>query len=358
MFSQAWLGQGRSGGGATLFLLAAAAACAVLGLGVALRAGIGIVLGSLGLLTGWAASSTLLSIGLPSLTLLSGLGCFVGMLVAGAAARPLERGLVQGGAATAGLALSIGVLGDAANQFTGLTTPNLRGIAAAVVVVVASTPLTYSYGRPFLSIGFVALAGIAVTLTLSRTAIFAFALVLVFRSWSMRRPGARTWPWALGVIGLAAAAIAALRWEPLVSRFRPTELDVFTTGRTVVWESVLQSWSAGNELLGQGAGSSEVLVLSMTGVFADPHNYPLRLLHDLGFVGLALFTGATLFILGRIIRNRSELPNSPELHSALGGFSALLAFSLTGTVMSNLPVVAVAGFAAGVGLACNRGSPR
>lgn len=159
-----------------------------------------------------------------------------------------------------------------------------------------------------------------------------------------------------GVSGLALTYV-----EPLQSRFtegdrslRVHGVTINTEGRTELWEGTLNS-SKQALWMGQGAGSSEVLVNRLFFPESQPHNDYLRLLHDYGMVGLGLWVLAFLNLLRATFRawTRADRANTPEAPVYLAAFLSVVAVSLsmiTDNVMVYIFVMAPLGILAGAAL--------
>ena len=136
------------------------------------------------------------------------------------------------------------------------------------------------------------------------------------------------------VAGLIATAVAVTRIGPLRDRFLGGDAAVQyhgvrynTSGRTELWSF---TWRLAHEhlLLGGGPGDAQNQVTAQFGVqISHPHNDYLRLLNDLGVVGLGLFLLAFLALLrGTWIRGKrtGEAIHWAALLALLGvGLSAI-----------------------------------
>jgi O-antigen ligase len=86
------------------------------------------------------------------------------------------------------------------------------------------------------------------------------------------------------------------------SSFAEMVQNVNVTGRTVVWAATYQDYWSHNHWIGQGAGSSAPFLAGLFEQAGVPHNEYLRILHDIGVVGLALFL-AGIIGLFRLLRS-------------------------------------------------------
>jgi|SRR5579864_2125205 len=83
--------------------------------------------------------------------------------------------------------------------------------------------------------------------------------------------------------------------------------DINLSGRSVVWALTSADYWSHNRWIGQGAGSSGRLLAATFDEASVPHNEYLRILHDTGIVGLALFLAGIigLFRLLRPLLNKN-----------------------------------------------------
>lgn len=83
-------------------------------------------------------------------------------------------------------------------------------------------------------------------------------------------------------------------------------IPINTSGRYVIWELTIKSWEE-SPWFGNGPGSSQVMLSKyFDGQIAHPHNEYLRLLHDTGIVGLALWlAGIVAILMAAVRRNRA-----------------------------------------------------
>jgi len=184
-------------------------------------------------------------------------------------------------------------------------------------------PLSWHVARwnsGYLRSGFMAWIWLlAIGLSLSRTATaiallyMAVALVLQLR-WNLRSLLVKT-----PVIALATAVVVVVlaRSTPMADRLftgdtsiRVGGVAVNASGRLTVWARVIESaWTS--PIVGQGLGSS----MSVSSVFfniAHPHNDYLRVWHDLGFIGLALFALAVGHLVAVLMDKTTRTLNRTE----------------------------------------------
>jgi O-antigen ligase len=99
------------------------------------------------------------------------------------------------------------------------------------------------------------------------------------------------------------------------------------SGRMSIWPVVIESaWNA--PVAGQGLGSSMRAARTIDGI-GHPHNDYLRIWHDFGFIGLAMFCFAFVVMLVTLARNwrRAVADDSPAvpIHlAALLGLAGVL----------------------------------
>jgi O-antigen ligase len=172
----------------------------------------------------------------------------------------------------------------------------------------------------------------AVVLSLSRTAavvvVVVYFLSLALRGGRVHRVGRVL---VLFAVGFGAALALVLKVAPLRDRFLGGDQAVAyngrllnTSGRTELWSF---TWKSAQHHLwwGGGPGSAQnQIVAAFNGAVAHPHNDYLRLLHDFGIVGLALFAVGYLALMRRTWSRGRRQP--AKVHSA--AFLALLTVML------------------------------
>jgi O-Antigen ligase len=120
--------------------------------------------------------------------------------------------------------------------------------------------------------------------------------------------------------------------------FDQEESMINTSGRTLVWLVTIEDALKG-PFLGQGTGSSEVFIRAAQLPGLDhPHEEYLRVWHDLGIVGLALFLLAWIGRLLRHLKLWRLLDGSPELArphmaAALACLALMLSFLTDNTLI-------------------------
>lgn len=179
---------------------------------------------------------------------------------------------------------------------------------------------------PFVVLGTLALS-------LSRTATFVALVLLAFLPVRGER-GFR--PLRVGVMVAVAVAIGywlVTAFEPFRERFLLGDASgvggftLNTSGRSVLWEITLRSATEA-PLFGYGPGAANALISSMFSNIGHPHNDYLRLLLDLGWIGLLLFTVGMLQLLVRAWR-AARATGEPTHWTAVLAALAVLAAAIT-----------------------------
>jgi len=203
----------------------------------------------------------------------------------------------------------------------------------------------------------VAIVGL-VGLSLSRTAFVVG--VLLFPLSFIRLQSVRGWLRA-GVLGVGAVGllytivshVGALR-----ERFFEGDLSlkvggiaINAMGRTAFWELTLASWRK-SPIIGNGSGSAEELIEAYFPGLGHPHNDYLRILHDGGLVGLAIWLVGYLGLLWMTASawSRSDPKRNPAARVHLAAFLSLAAVAaamLTDNTMVYVFVMAPAGILVG-----------
>jgi O-antigen ligase len=217
------------------------------------------------------------------------------------------------------------------------------------------------------------LVGVAlITLSLSRTATVAAFLIAALAHSNLRRPPGGFFR-ALLFTGVALIlVVGAVAYIPsLHNRFFQGDVrnvagvSINLEGRTKFWSTTWQSYTK-SSIIGHGAGSADVLITKVYGAAAaHPHNDYLRLLHDLGIVGAALWVlgyAGVLYRTGRAWQGPplGAVPLHQRLHcSACLGLLAVATAMITDNVMIYLFVMAPLGALVGssLGLALRTNKP-
>lgn len=115
-----------------------------------------------------------------------------------------------------------------------------------------------------------------------------------------------------------------------------------TKGRGVWWALLWQSFLQ-SPLLGHGPGSAQLPLIASIDLYIQPHNDHLRLLHDFGIVGYALWWSSISHALYTIVRG-SRLTAATDrsqkilLTTAMLYIGAFIAVMITDNVLIYLPV--------------------
>jgi O-antigen ligase len=178
----------------------------------------------------------------------------------------------------------------------------------------------------------------AVTVSLSRMAIaiaVGFMPLIVLRGHGRGR--------AARGIALLLAAVASLwflvtSYAPLRDRFLTGDnaitvegLQLNTSGRNTIWQITIDSANT-SPIFGHGPGSSVELMISHFSNISQPHNDYLRIYHDLGLVGLALFIVGYGLLL-RATLTRAHRTGHPEHWTAAIALAGIAAAASTDNVL-------------------------
>ncbi|MDV8055973.1 O-antigen ligase family protein [Rhodococcus sp. IEGM 1343] len=135
-------------------------------------------------------------------------------------------------------------------------------------------------------------------------------------------------------------------------------IPINTSGRYVIWELTLKSWEK-NPWFGNGPGSSQVMLSKyFDGQIAHPHNEYLRLLHDIGIVGLALWlAGIVAILMAAVRRNRATARAGEQVAhtAAILSVVVILLASLTDNVTITVFQAIIFGTMIGLSMAARRG---
>ncbi|MFF8375718.1 polysaccharide biosynthesis tyrosine autokinase [Streptomyces sp. NPDC015661] len=172
-------------------------------------------------------------------------------------------------------------------------------------------------------------------LSLSRTSAAVCLVLVLGMVLKGRGRGEFRRAFALATVMAVAAYLLVERFRPLQNRFTQNDKQTFagveigTSGRSWLWET---TWASIKEApwLGHGIGSVERVV-------GHPHNDYLRLWHDLGLLGLVLWTLAILVIGRRVFRRRRAARNDDDWAIHQAALLAVVGLSLN-VATSNLLV--------------------
>jgi O-antigen ligase len=206
----------------------------------------------------------------------------------------------------------------------------------------------------------------AIVMSISRAATatsLALVCVMVLAQMRFRRRRvAITLPVALGAVILVITL--ALTWTPFYERMftgdavKVGQTSINVSGRVAMWTAVIES-AREEPLIGKGLGSAQEVVgetfAHTRGQMLQPHDDYLRIWHDLGAIGLALFLAAGvvwMWLLGRRWY-QAERTSRRGASLELTAFLTLLALSVvafTDNPIVYQSVMGPAGLLVGAGL--------
>ena len=209
----------------------------------------------------------------------------------------------------------------------------------------------------------------AIVLSLSRTAIavavLQAALLLLFELRYARRQFithmALLVPAAV-VMGLLVTMVPALNQRFFAAEFNVIQIGgiaVSTSGRSNVWPAVIASGRR-HPIVGQGWGSSQQVTASLWGPteIGHPHNDYLRVWHDAGWIGIALFALALAVPAGALfrgarahLRDRHSPPHGAMALAGLLALSGILLAAITDNAIVYSFVMSPLGLLIGAGIA-------
>jgi O-antigen ligase len=243
-----------------------------------------------------------------------------------------------------------------------------RSFALLLLPMIASGLSRWRYGERKRGAVMAVIGAALVALSLSRAA-FVTGCALFAVAWFRPRSIVG---FTRVVAGLAAAA--AVLWAgtmfigPLNDRFSATRGDLvqvgpytFTaTGRSHLWSETWHQFEQ-SPWTGHGAGSSQEFLTALGGA-RHPHNDYLRLLHDFGIAGTALWTLGIVLIGTALYRDwrwrdaRGD-PRARMQLWALLSIGALLATMITANPLVYMHIQSTLGLIVGVALATAAGEP-
>lgn len=188
----------------------------------------------------------------------------------------------------------------------------------------------------------------AVAASLSRSAL-AIALVLLMTFTVRGKRGSALFK-SLSLSGIIGGGVllAYQYWEPFRNRFEVGDdyaiggITIGSSGRAALWDETIRHWEL-SPWFGHGLGSSEAHTLLIFRTIEHPHNDYLRLLHDFGIIGLALWVLAMLALVrGAYRRYRDSEGADRAIHLA----AILLLARLSFFMVANNPIVDVFGMLA------------
>jgi len=204
---------------------------------------------------------------------------------------------------------------------------------------------------------------VAIAISLSRTALFAGLVLVVFTLLVMtRRHHARNV--ILVVLVLSSGYWAVTSWAPLRDRFTQGDtslsvggIHINAEGRTKIW-GVLWSEAQHEILIGRGSGAASARSAALNPAFTHPHNDYLRVVYDFGAVGIGLLTWFAIRTARSLKRIRKRSPNSVPALAALYAAVAVLIMMTTDNPLDYAFVMIPLGALIGLGLASGRPAAR
>jgi hypothetical protein len=193
----------------------------------------------------------------------------------------------------------------------------------------------------------------------SRTATVVAALLIAFMA--LRGRGSLRETFKVG-IRLAVLAVALVWSVNNISSVHDrvfggdaSLLGINTEGRSQLWSAVIADARQHDTWVGQGAGSTEVLLTTEGfqepgGGPIEPHNDYLRMWHDFGWVGAGLFVSGLLGLTARMLRMRRRVKREIYLSAILVILGASVIMSTDNIVVywfAMLPIATIVGLALG-----------
>ena len=202
---------------------------------------------------------------------------------------------------------------------------------------------------------------VEIALSESRTATALAAILLIIVA-VRGRSGARA---VFSVLGRVAIVVLIGLWaiENIPSLHErvfgngETQLlgvELNTSGRDVIWSGVIADAESHDVWVGQGAGSATDYVRNDEGAVgveaAEPHNDYLRIWHDFGYLGIAIWSVA-IFTLLRAMWIRARWSGNRMCYAGMLSLISVLGLMVTSNVIvyffAMLPLGAIIGFALG-----------
>lgn len=210
-------------------------------------------------------------------------------------------------------------------------------------------------GRHLVSLAQVVLALTALIMTLSRTAIAAALVLLLFLAIRARRTLRPLIVIGTSFVLVAATGLLLALYPPLMERFSAGDnakvggVTMNTSGRSELWALAWQSYNE-SLLWGHGPGSAGALIETRFHIHGvgHPHNDYIRILHDFGAIGATLFWGGVVTLLIRLWTD-AHRTDRPISWSAVLGVLAVMILAITDNVIVYqfvmLPVAVLCGLA-------------
>ncbi len=246
-------------------------------------------------------------------------------------------------AAVIALALTIASLIGRNLHIAPMTLVSGRVAALYLFIPTAFFLGEWRYGRSRWAFWVAMGLGVVSILTLSRMASAVILCQFVAAQWKPGRKGQWLRVLFWGILIAVAAALLLQYYEPLRQRMfgsdavlRIGNVSINAMGRLTFWTYTIESWLE-SPWLGKGPGSwsRETGIL----IVDHPHNDYLRILHDYGVVGLALFLWSLSAIFARLWRAwmRSSKLRQPEAKFYFAGLLALGSFLIA--MLTDNPLV-------------------
>ena len=170
---------------------------------------------------------------------------------------------------------------------------------------------------------------------------------------------------AVSAVVLGLSYVALNNFDALRDRFLKGDVsmkigayEINASGRTAFWRATVDSFQEA-PIVGKGAGSAEQLIENQFGTIKHPHNDYLRLIHDYGVIGAAVWAAAILTLLASVFREwrRSDRVRSPDRAIHAAAALVLTAFILEMTMENaivNIFLTAPLGLLLGAALGIRR----
>jgi len=244
--------------------------------------------------------------------------------------RLIER-LVHAGTVFACMIYTVSLVlyGFGSNEFIGA-----RGFGLFVLPGIALHLARWRYGSLkslFWALSFT----ILLSASLSRLALGIAVVLFLLSQWSAKsfRTVLRN---VLLLVAVVATVYGALTYfDALRERFVTGDISLHlgdvginVSGRINFWKVASESFFE-SPWLGKGVGSTEALIEAYFVDIRHPHNDYIRIAHDLGIVGLALWAIAIVTLLTKLFRNWRRADRFSTPHRSFQLFALLLALSYT-----------------------------
>lgn len=201
-----------------------------------------------------------------------------------------------------------------------------------IAVLIPHRPRKLAYrAAPFL-------VAAVIALSLSRTATAIALVMLVFLSIRGKRGFRLLRSTVFAALAAAAAYALITYYAPFRDRFIGGDnaasignVELNTSGRSVLWNMTVRS-AESNPLFGNGPGTATTLISSAFKNISHPHNEYLRVFHDFGYTGVALFVLGLVILLARTFQ-RALRYDHPIHWAAILGLLAVVSAAFTDNVI-------------------------